>query len=104
MITFENKVIDNLKGPEGQKFDYAGFALLTLNSPLRSGMTVDDIKQRMALMDKFKIEPGATLELTAKELTLLQFCVKNMSWGIVHESIPAFDDYIARIKDVEVKN
>lgn len=106
MITFENKVVKNLMISEGVHFTYADFALLTLNSPIRTGMTVKDIRERIALMDKFKVEKGSIVELiqlTKEDVILLQACEKTMVWGLVHDSIPIFSDYVQDLKETESK-
>jgi hypothetical protein len=73
----------------------ADLSRICLNAPVRDGLTVDDIRNRIRLIDKLEAgKDKAEIDLEDQEARLLQSCVKQMRWGVVHEDIVAFADIV----------
>lgn len=99
---------ENIQGRD-MFFSYYELLKSVINNPVQGGFTVDEMQQRIRLMNKVKeyqadfdiketefndsmLSKTAILELEDADYEKLKQLVKEMRWGVVAESLIEFSD------------
>lgn len=99
MTTIENKKTEvPVSTEDTTKLNYSDLIGLALNNQVEGGYSVDDMEDRLRI--KACTTPGtkSKFELDPADVIKLQEIVKVSRWGILHDDIVAFKNYIAEIK------
>lgn len=90
----ENKET-NLYVSETEKLKYSDLLIAVINTPIKEGITLKQMKADLALLAKFdSAKPGDLIELEDEELSAIKSLVENHKWGMRHIDINTFGEYI----------
>lgn len=93
LLTLKMTDLPSSKSPE-EKASYRELISLALNTPAdpQRGMPVDEIRERIKILDKLDSCTGDVLELEDAEASKLNQCVQHMHWAALHKDILTFTD------------
>lgn len=66
-----------------------------LNNRPKDGFSLDEMRSRIRILDL--LSDDDTLELEDADAKVLQRCVKEMKWGVMHQDIVNFCDVIGNL-------
>ena len=96
--TIENKVT-SLMFAEDVPLTYAHLLTTIVNKPIKEGITTEQMRTDIGLLDKFeKAADAPTIKVTEKELEYLVKGANEFVWGVRHKEILGFIDYIDSLK------
>lgn len=99
MTKIENKKTEvTISTEDNTKLNYSDLIGLALNNPVEGGYSVDDMEDRLRIKASTTPSTKAKFELGPADMIKLQEIVKVSRWGILHDDIVTFKNYIAEIK------
>lgn len=96
--------VENLKASLKQAAEPVPYAVLLLNlldQPLQEGITINEMRKSIALLEKINNAVEYDLpsfEITEDELNKIKNTVENAQWRIIDKGIIDFSDYITNLK------
>jgi len=76
--------------------EYADFIKASINSVVKGGFSIDDIRKRTRILDAVENQKEGKIILEDADLVTLKGCIKVMKWAFVHKDIIKFVDDIEK--------
>jgi len=92
MYIIENRNTEMVK-EENVLVTYSDLLLIILNRPLKSRITIKEMRRDFVLLDKFE-QAGDNITLTDEEYKHVTYLIESFEWYFRHKDIITFSDYI----------
>lgn len=79
---------------EGKSVSYFDLLKLVLNTPVSSGISILEMKERFNIIDKIDKSIKDSISLNDKEITLLKEQVNSYKWALMHKDILLFSEAV----------
>lgn len=90
--------IDFEENSEIKKMSYFDFIKLIINAPSKEGYNVEEIRQRLQILEIINInKENSIIEFELNHFTLIKNSINSFKWVQIHKDIVMFIDYINSI-------
>lgn len=93
-ITLRNNATGN---EEIKMMDYKELMRLCVNNPPQGGYKIDDMRNRIRIVDAIADSKNGKVELEDSDVKVLKECVKSMAWSVLEQGIIDFVDEVEKL-------